>query len=85
MNYGTILLVGDNPENLRLIELVLFNEGFTVETANSATEALEGVGFESAGRAAYRYSDAGTRACGRRLRHVTPVFLISVRGNLPAM
>jgi CheY-like chemotaxis protein len=41
MNYGTILLVDDNPENLRLIELVLLNGGFTVETAHSASEALE--------------------------------------------
>ena len=41
MNYTTILLVDDNPENLRLLELVLLNEGFTVETASCAREALE--------------------------------------------
>jgi two-component system cell cycle response regulator DivK len=40
MNYEMILIVDDNPENLRLLELVLLNEKFTVQTANSAREAL---------------------------------------------
>lgn len=41
MNHETILIVDDNPENLRLLELVLLNEKFTVRTARSAKEALE--------------------------------------------
>lgn len=41
MSYQTILIVDDNPENLRLLELVLLNDNFTVQTANSAMKALE--------------------------------------------
>lgn len=41
MNYATILLVDDNPENLRLLELVLLNADFNVQIVGGASEALE--------------------------------------------
>ncbi|MEP7352582.1 MAG: response regulator [Acidobacteriota bacterium] len=41
MNRETILVVDDNPENLMLLELLLDYEGFKVQTADSANEALK--------------------------------------------
>jgi CheY-like chemotaxis protein len=35
-----ILIVDDNPTNLKLARIVLENEGFAVQTANDAEEAL---------------------------------------------
>jgi len=37
----TILIVDDNPTNLKLARLLLTGEGYVVQTANDAEEALE--------------------------------------------
>jgi len=40
MDQGPILIVDDNPANLKLARVVLSREGFEVRTAADATEAL---------------------------------------------
>lgn len=40
MNSESILIVDDNPDNLRLTELLLASEGYCVHTAEDAEQAL---------------------------------------------
>jgi len=41
-----ILIVDDNPENLRLLEEILKGEGFTVRVATNGESALQAVNAE---------------------------------------
>ncbi|MBL9039004.1 MAG: response regulator, partial [Archangium sp.] len=41
MSDGPILVVDDNPTNLKLARVLLVGEGYRVETANDAEEALQ--------------------------------------------
>lgn len=43
MSRGTVLVVDDNPTNLKLMRLLLTASGFTVRTATAAEEALQSV------------------------------------------
>lgn len=43
MSRGTVLVVDDNPTNLKLMRLLLTASGFTVGTATAAEEALQSV------------------------------------------
>jgi CheY-like chemotaxis protein len=40
MTAETILIVDDNPQNLKLVRLLLHSEGYTVQTASDAELAL---------------------------------------------
>ena len=41
MNRGTILIVDDNPVNMKLIRVLLAGEGYDVRTATDASETLK--------------------------------------------